>query len=233
MFLKLFAAFAAVLVCAGLFLGFGKTTAPSLQSEQDSAVLTDAVQDVREHQPQTAVTVHLTHSEAEQAALAHAGLQAQEVVFSRTEYDIDDGVPEWEIEFRCGDYEYGYTVHAEDGRILNYERDYEPVRQAEPTPQNKPAEPEPQQTAPEVTPAPQVQPSVSTSTEVTQEQAVGIALAHAGLQSDEIKGLRAKRDRDDGITVYEIEFRHGRTEYEYDVRAADGEILDWDRDIDD
>lgn len=37
-------------------------------------------------------------------------------------------------------------------------------------------------------------------------------------------------DRDDGRWVYEIEFREGRTEYEYAVRAADGKILDADWD---
>ena len=39
-------------------------------------------------------------------------------------------------------------------------------------------------------------------------------------------------DRDDGAWVYEIEFREGRTEYEYTVRVSDGKVLkqelDWD-----
>ena len=236
MFVKFFAAFAAVLVCAGLFSGFGRTSELSPHPEQNREVTTPLAQEItptvtteKEYPPQTTVTVHLTHSEAEQAALDHAGLQTREVVFARTEYDIDNGVPVWDVEFRHGDYEYDYTVHAENGQILKYERDYEPTPQTEPKPQIKPTEAETQQPVAEVIPAPQEQPS----TEVTKEQAIAIALAHAGLRADEVKGLYAERDRDDGIVIYEIEFRHGNTEYEYDIRVTDGAILDWDRDIDD
>ena len=69
--------------------------------------------------------------------------------------------------------------------------------------------------------------------ELTEDQALAIALEHAGLTEEQVSYLNAHLDRDDGRWVYEIEFRKGRTEYEYEVRASDGKITDYDKDYDD
>ena len=69
--------------------------------------------------------------------------------------------------------------------------------------------------------------------ELTEDQALAIALEHAGLTEEQVSYLNAHLDRDDGRWVYEIEFREGRTEYEYSVRASDGKIVDYDKDWDD
>ena len=45
--------------------------------------------------------------------------------------------------------------------------------------------------------------------------------------------MQKQRDRDGGRWVYEIEFREGRTEYEYAVNASSGKIVDYDKDWDD
>ena len=57
------------------------------------------------------------------------------------------------------------------------------------------------------------------------EAAQKIALDHAGVSEGDTRGLVVKRDFDDGLLKYEIEFWAGTTEYEYDVAAADGSIL--------
>ena len=69
--------------------------------------------------------------------------------------------------------------------------------------------------------------------ELTEEQALAIALEHAGLTQEQLDFSNVHLDRDDGRWVYEIEFREGRTEYEYAVRASDGKIVDFDKDWDD
>ena len=69
--------------------------------------------------------------------------------------------------------------------------------------------------------------------ELTEDQALAIALEHAGLTEEQVSYLNAHLDRDDGRWVYEIEFREGRTEYEYAVNASDGKIVDYDKDWDD
>jgi uncharacterized membrane protein YkoI len=68
-------------------------------------------------------TPEITKEEAEEIALKHAGLTADDVRFSRTEYDREFGANEWEVEFHQGSTEYSYTINASTGDILEYEID--------------------------------------------------------------------------------------------------------------
>ncbi len=70
------------------------------------------------------------------------------------------------------------------------------------------------------------------STEITEEQAKQIAFEHAQIQEPDVTYQKIKKDYDDGISVYEIEFRAGNKEYEYDIKADDGQILKTDYEID-
>ena len=45
--------------------------------------------------------------------------------------------------------------------------------------------------------------------------------------------MKAERDRDNGVTVYEVEFKAGGYEYEYEINASTGEILGHSREYDD
>lgn len=65
----------------------------------------------------------ITAEEAQSIALKHAGLTADQVTGLRAEYDMDDGVPEYEVEFRQGNWEYEYEIHAQTGEIRSYDRD--------------------------------------------------------------------------------------------------------------
>ena len=65
----------------------------------------------------------ITAEEAESIALEHAGFTADEVTGLHSQYDLDDGVPEYEVEFRADGWEYEYEIHAETGDIRAYDRD--------------------------------------------------------------------------------------------------------------
>ena len=65
------------------------------------------------------------------------------------------------------------------------------------------------------------------------EDAWSIALEHAGLTLEEVEGLRAEGEIDDGVPRYEVQFHVGRVEYEYEIHAENGTILEWDKEIDD
>lgn len=71
----------------------------------------------------------------------------------------------------------------------------------------------------------------NTSASITVDQAKAAALAHAGLSADSVYFEKAELDYDDGVLVYEIEFSAGSVEYEYEIDAQTGDILDheWDR----
>ncbi|MEI3338580.1 MAG: PepSY domain-containing protein [Eubacterium sp.] len=43
-----------------------------------------------------------------------------------------------------------------------------------------------------------------------------------------MKYTKAKRDKDDGVVLYEIEFKYKGMEFEYEIHAKTGKILDWE-----
>ena len=174
---------------------------PQLLPSQNAATPTPAPQ---------ATQAELTAQQAEAIALADAQLTLAEVTLRPTKLDRDDGVTHWEVEFIHGEWEYDYHIHAQTGAILERSKDYEPKKQAATS--EKPAATEP--------PAEQI----------TAEKAKSIALAHAGLKADQVTRLRAEKDRDDGLWVFDVEFRHGGFEYEYEIHAQTGKILSFEKD---
>ena len=74
-------------------------------------------------------------------------------------------------------------------------------------------------------------PSAS-SADIGQDQAVSIALAHAGLSQSQVYRLEAEREWEDDHLEYQVEFKAGGMEYSYDIAASDGAILSFEREKD-
>ena len=67
----------------------------------------------------------VTKAQAENIALNHAGFTADQVQRLHTEYEIDNGVPQYDVEFHKDGVEYEFEIHAQTGEILSYDRDQE------------------------------------------------------------------------------------------------------------
>ena len=166
-------------------------------------------------QPQEtlAAATTLTEAEAIAIALAHAELGEAEITELRACMDRDDRLPHWDIRWRGGDWEYDYDVDPETGAILEWDRDYEP--------EGRTQEP------------PVTQPPAAVSAYLTREEALDIALSHAGLTGDKISRLERSFDWDDGRPEWDIEFTCDGYEYSYEIHAETGAILDWEKEWDD
>ena len=68
---------------------------------------------------------------------------------------------------------------------------------------------------------------------IGEAKAKELALKHAGLSSKEVSFLQLKLDWDDGRAVYEVEFYAGSREYDYEINAVTGAVVDFDSDIED
>lgn len=66
--------------------------------------------------------------------------------------------------------------------------------------------------------------------EITITEALDIALDKAGLTRDQVQVTTSKLEQDNNRRIYELEFFHDYVEYEVEIDAATGTILDWDRD---
>ena len=97
-----------------------------------------------------------------------------------------------------------------------------------------PAPTQPQTAAP--TPAPTAAPTPAPTqpaapSTISADRAKQIALSHAGVGGANF--TKVELDTDDGVQVYEIEFKVGNVEYEYDINAISGAIISSKSEVDD
>lgn len=71
----------------------------------------------------------------------------------------------------------------------------------------------------------------SKSNKITVDEAKKIALNHANLTSKEVSFINAEADMDNGVEFYDIEFYNNNKEYDYEISAADGKIIEYDYDV--
>ena len=63
--------------------------------------------------------------QAKKIALEQAGLAEADVTRLRVEYEIDDGVQQYDVEFHHGGYEYEYEINANTGAVISFDKDKE------------------------------------------------------------------------------------------------------------
>lgn len=76
--------------------------------------------------------------------------------------------------------------------------------------------------------APEAAPKAEFS--LSEQEALEIALEHAGLDEAQIELPHVHLDRDDRRSEYEVDFYHGGYEYDYEIDAESGEIISVDKD---
>lgn len=148
----------------------------------------------------------ISADQAKEIALKHAGVHQGEINMIKVERDFDHGIYEYEIEFWKNGTEYDYTINADTGAIIKHKQE---MKYHHNTPQQS------QQTQ---------------GSRISGEQATNIALSHANLTHDQIKFLNCRPKVDDGREIYDIKFWKGFTEYEYEIDALTGTILEMDID---
>lgn len=154
---------------------------------------------------------------AKDAVLAHTGIAAGDVLWWDCELDFDLGQLVYELEFHTAQREYDCHVNALTGEVINIHHDgshfsgnHHSTSQPVPTPSDSPS-----------------------ASVIDASAAKAAALSHAGIAESETYGWEVELDRDNGRTVYEIEFRSGRYEYQYEIDAYSGTVLRSERDWDD
>ena len=60
---------------------------------------------------------------------------------------------------------------------------------------------------------------------IGREAAIKAALAHAKLNEGEVRRLKCELDREDGVMVYEVDFKKDGFEYDYDIDAKTGTVI--------
>ena len=169
----------------------------------------------------------ITIEEAEEIAVKHAGLTKDQVSFSRTESEIDNGTEKYDIEFYYNGTEYDYEISAVDGKIIKYDNDIN-----EDNNQNNIANSTQNNTQSNTqnNSVNKAQNNTNNTAGISGDKAKEIALKHAGLTSSQVSFKRTELDHDDGIQKYEVEFYYNNKEYSYEIDANTGNILSYEQD---
>ncbi len=139
-------------------------------------------------------------------SIALQDANVQEATFHKVNLKNDDGKVVYEVEFYKGNVEYDYEIDAKTGAIIEKDRDIENFTTPQATSTNQ-----------------------NISQNITAEKAKSIALQDANVQEATFHKVNLKND--DGKVVYEVEFYKGNVEYDYEIDAKTGAIIEKDRDI--
>ena len=140
------------------------------------------------------------------------------VTFTEAKPDFDDCVPNYDLDFYTATHEYDYEINAQTGAIMDKSV--------------KVNEHAVRETKPAATAAPTAAATEAARGFIGVDRAKSIALGHAGVSASSVSFSKAKLDDDDGRGVYEIEFYVGNTEYDYEIDAHSGGIIEYDKDRD-
>ena len=141
------------------------------------------------------------------AAAAFSRDLADEIRYSEVDAELDESPAQYEVEItgQKGE-EIEYKIDAYTGTILESKRETEDKASA--------AQP-------------------ASSGDIGHAKAKAIALNHAGVSESKAYDMEIELDEEDGMLVYEVEFKSGGMEYSYEINAATGAILKHEAEIDD
>ena len=144
---------------------------------------------------------------AREIALQHAGLTAEQVTFLPTDLEIEDGRQVYDVEFYTAGYtEYDYEIDAVTGEVVSLDYDTE-----------------------HSLPSSGTVPGAGEN--LSLEEAKAAALTRAGLAGEDVTFTEVELDREDGRDLYQFAFRTADgTEYECDVVALTGEVVEFECD---
>lgn len=172
------------------------------------------------------------------AALRHAGVAREDaVLFGAPSLDRDDGKVHYDIEFGYNGFEYDYEVAVADGSVLKAEKEAEraKVSEKEKSPEKPVASEKESVSAKPEAPVNKESNNKENSKEnnkgyISVEAAKQKALADAGVKAEDAVFVKAYYDADDIVPHYDVKFEANGYEYEYEIKASDGKVIEKDVD---
>ncbi len=172
------------------------------KTSQDKASKVQAIQDKK-----------ITEDKAKNIALTDAKLNSSDVTFERVELEYENNVAVYDIEFYTNSVEYDYEIDALSGAIREAKQEGRKVSTQANTQVS-------------------TQSTVNQTSKITAAKAKEIAVSHAGLSGQAVIFEKVELDTDDGVALYEVEFYHNGMEYNYEISATNGKVLEFEVDND-
>ena len=167
------------------------------------------------------------------AAEQYAGTTALDSVTAEVDSELDESPAHYEVELHTAWGEFEYLVDAYTGKVLSGQKDLLAAVSAS-NETTKPSGQKPTSASNETTKPSAQKPAPSgTVQDIGYAKAKSIALNHAGLRENQAYDMDIELDDEDGTLIYEVEFKSGNMEYDYEIDAASGAILKHETELDD
>ena len=144
----------------------------------------------------------ITEEEAKKIALEDAGATEEQLGGLYIHMDRDDGIQVYEVEFFVGAEEYDYEINTSDGSIVSKDREVEhQFRQQETD-------------------------AAETGT-FTEADAIALVLSKVPGATEDLVHIHL--DQDDGMKIYEGSLHYDGMEYDFEINAETGDIMEWEK----
>ena len=146
------------------------------------------------------------------AAAEFGKASTAEILHSEVDPELDESPAHYEVEItgRNGE-EIEYKIDAYSGAVIAVKREMADDDEAS---EGQPTKP-------------------GTVQDIGHSKAKSIALNHAGVDANTVYDMNIKMDAENGAIIYEVEFKSGNIEYDYEIDAATGAILKHEAEVDD
>ncbi len=164
---------------------------------------------------------YISLEKAKEIALAQAGVSPSEAKFTEKDFDFEKNVAVYDLEFVANNIKYEYDIDAVSGKVMSAEHENIFEDSKDDDDDRFDDDKYDKDDDKEVVPSDKY---------ISKEKAKSIALNRAKLKENNVKFTLSKLDRENGKAVYEIEFTSNGFEYDCDIDAISGKILDYDKD---
>ena len=192
-----------------------------------------SVEELKDLAEAGAPTMPIGMDAARSAAEEYAGTTAMDSVTAEVDPELDESPAHYEVELQTARGEFKYLVDAYTGKVLSGQKDLLAAVSAS-NETTKPSGQKPASASNETTKPSDQKPAPSgTVQDIGYAKAKSIALNHAGLRENQAYDMDIELDDEDGTLIYEVEFKSGNMEYDYEIDAASGAILKHETELDD
>ncbi len=162
---------------------------------------------------------YIGEAKAKRTALDHAGVAESSTSGMRVKLERENGRMVYDVSFNSGAYEYDYEIDAYSAAVYKSDKEYDDDYR--------------QSTGGSSGSGNNNTASGSSQSYIGEAKAKQAAFNHAGVSSSNAYDVEVDLDRDDGVAVYEISFKSGGYEYDYEINAYTAAVLKNERERDD
>lgn len=165
----------------------------------------------------------ISEEAAKKAAAEHAGLPVDDISVTKLTLDWEDGIQIYDVEFYTAESEYEYEINATTGDVYQYSIE---AREGVAKPNNNSSNSGNSGKSSNSGKS-------DSSGQISRDRAKEIAFKHAGVSASKAYDVEVEFDHEDGADVYDVSFKSGNMEYDYEIDASNGNIRHHESEHDD